>query len=127
MPITDVKFENGLFYCREVGRISEADAQGWADLASHYAMQAAPHDIGAVVDANEVQFVTSGARRIFEQASATKGLAFGAIASRQTLTIQTARVIGLMAVKQHTYVFNSIEEAEAFAKKRIAELRGAHT
>lgn len=121
MPIVDYTYENGIFYAREMGQITEDDAKEWAAQAEKYAQNG---PIVALVDASEVIFITLEARRVFGKASAIENLVCGAIATGEFMTRQMAKSIGMMADNRHTFVFDTLEEARAFAEKQVQALHG---
>ncbi len=121
MPVTDISFENGIYFAKESGRIDKADARLWAENARRYAEESS-NLIVALVDALEVSYISNDARRIFAKASAIPGLHAAAVATKDQ-TATTVSVIGLMAVEQHTYIFSTLEAARKFAEAEIARLR----
>ncbi len=125
MPVTDISFENGIYFAKESGRIDKADALLWAEHARRYAEESSGL-IVALVDALEVTYISNDARRIFAKASATPGLHAAAVATKEQAAT-TASIIGLMAIEQHTYVFSTLEAARKFAEAEVARLRGNTT
>ncbi|MBZ0288371.1 MAG: hypothetical protein K8I30_12210 [Anaerolineae bacterium] len=121
MPIRDMRFEDGIFYARQTGLIDDVDARTWVEaLQSHAA--ASPTPIVALVDAREVEFVSANASAIFVEGASTPNVKVAAVVTRRTTTTIKARTIGLMGEPHHThetYVFNSLLEAEKFAKASI--------
>ncbi len=122
MPITDMWFEGGFFFAKEMGRIDKDDAKAWAQRADELAAANA-EPIAAVVDALEVTYVTAEARQIFVRASKIPNLAFAVVATRDVITTQTANIIGMMAQREHTYVFGSLEDAWDFARRNLNAAR----
>lgn len=118
MPITEMYFEDGIFFAREVGRIERDDARYWAEQISYFAA-ISPTPIVSLVDALEVTFVTTEARQIFVRMSKIPNLKLAAVAAAEGITAQTARVIGKLAQDNHTHVFPTLEEATRFAKAQV--------
>lgn len=123
MPIYDMEFRDGIFFAREVGRIDQADAELWAHYANRFAA-ASISPIVALVDAREVTSITPEARRIFVKASYIPNLKCGAVAARDVVSQQSSRIVGWMAERDHTHVFQTLEEARAFAESQVET---AHT
>lgn len=114
MALTNIMFENGIFYCCEVGRIDETDAQQWADLVAQYAsLWHLP--IIALIDAREATYLTASARSIFARASAIPNLHKAAIVTQDFQVSQNAHLIAMMSVVKHTHIFESLDEAWHFA------------
>jgi hypothetical protein len=122
MPIDSIVFENGIYYCREFGNLSKEDAQLWAEKAFEYARLSAPQPIVALIDALDVQFVSMDARHIFAKASGIDGLALAAVVTKDPITEQSSRIINVMAVRKHTYLFKSIEDAKAFLDEAMPHI-----
>jgi len=118
MPIYDMRFEDGIFFAREVGRIDQADAELWMKQARDYA-NASPTPIVALVDAREVTYITVEARRIFVIASKIPNLQAGVVATQGAVSTQSANVIGMMAERGHTHIFPTLEEAQDFARRLV--------
>jgi hypothetical protein len=119
MPIDSIVFENGVYRCREFGNLSAEDAQLWATKAAEFAKAAAPKPIVALIDALDVQFVAMEARHILAKASGIEGLALAAVVTRDAITEQSSRIINVMAVRRHTYLFKTMEEAVAFLEVQM--------
>jgi len=116
MPITDMKFENGVFFAKESGHVDKADAELWAKALRQYA-EASPTHIIALVDALEVTFVSSSARMVFADASGIEKLKAVSVATQDLVTTQTARVIGMLGERGRTHVFETLEQATRFARE----------
>jgi hypothetical protein len=112
MSIDSIVFENGIFYCREFGNLTAEDAQLWADKAAEFAKEYAPKPIVALYESME-------ARHILAQASGIEGLELAAVVTSNPLTRQSSQIIRALAVKKHTYIFSTIEEAKAFLEENI--------
>ena len=121
MPITDVRFEDGIFFCKEEGNINKDDALHWVELATHYVRERNGEAVVAVIDAFGVKAVSLDARNIFAQSTNRTGVIAAAIATNQFTTTQTARVIGLTSTERHTYVFRTLEEATDFARQTLKD------
>lgn len=119
MPITNVQFDDGIFFCKEEGNISQEDALHWVELVTNYVKQRDGAPVVAVVDAFAVKTVSLEAREILAQSTKTTGIVAGAIATDKFTTIQTARVIGLISPEPHTYVFRTLKEATEFARETL--------
>lgn len=124
MPVVDMHFEDGVFFAREYGKIEKEDAKVWANAVARYAASS-PTPIVAVIDALEVDFITTEARQVFVRASHTPNLMLSAVAAKGRVTYQTARIISVMAEEDHTYIFPSVPEAYAFARRHLADSAGA--
>jgi hypothetical protein len=122
MPIDSIIFENGIYYCRQYGNLSAEDAQLWADKAAEFAQAAAPKPIVALIDALNVQFVSMDARYILAKASGIEGLALAAVVTQDALTEQSSKIINVMAVEKHTYLFKTPEEARTFLEGQLPYL-----
>jgi hypothetical protein len=123
MPVIDIHFENGIFFARERGRIEKEDARLWARHAVYYAYYS-PLPIIALVDALEVSHISNEARKIFARASRIPKLEAAAVAARDVVTVQTARVISLMAEDNHTHIFSTLAQAHDYAEWRMWQIRG---
>lgn len=121
MPVTDFHFADGIFYAREYGRLDERDALQWAEQAAHYA-HLSPQPIAALVDARELVSMTAAARHVFAQASAIQGLYIGAIVTQNFHIAQSAHFINKLSVDKHTVVFDDMQEAERFLKRKLTHL-----
>jgi hypothetical protein len=122
MPISNIRFENGIFYCKETGRVEESDARLWAEKACEFASQS-QRPIVALVDATEAKYITAAARKIFARSTTIPGLHVGVVATGNFLVQQNAHLITLMSPDRHTHVFASLAEAEQFARDKAQSLR----
>jgi len=118
MPIHDMKFKDGIFYAREEGRISKEDAKAWAQQVKFYAANS-DTPIVALVDALDVDYISREARQVFARTSYLPNFKGASVAAKNLVTMQTSRVIGLMASQDHTYVFSTMDQAERFARKLL--------
>jgi hypothetical protein len=123
MPIHDMHFANGIFFAREVGHINRADAELWLQQVRRYTAES-PTPIVALIDAREVTHVAVQARRLFVIASKLPNFRVTAIAAKSVGNMQTSRIIGMMAERDHTHVFETFEEAYHFA---VEQARAAQT
>ena len=123
MPIINIHFEEGVFYCKEVGEITPDDATRWANYAERFAEES-PYPIVALIDATECTFVTAKARAIFARASAMPNLAHAAVAVTDFKVKQSVHLIAMMALQKHTQVFDTIEAAAQFAYQQAQFYRG---
>ncbi len=120
MPITDMEFKDGIFFCREIGQIEREDAELWAEKVREHA-EASPHPIVALVDATEATYITAAAREVFARASAIPGLHAGVVAAKDFRVAQNSRLTALLAVKRHTLIFSNLAEARERAEQ-LAQL-----
>ena len=116
MPIIDMRFENGMFFAREVGDIDVQDAQEWA-ARLRSAAESYSSPIVALVDAMDVEFVHAEARDVFVRASHTPNVRVIAVAVASVLAVVTARSIILRGEPGKTYTFVTLAEARSFAKR----------
>ncbi|MEQ8676989.1 MAG: hypothetical protein RLP44_14970 [Aggregatilineales bacterium] len=122
MPITEMYFNDGILFVREQGRIEKQDAKRFAEQILHCASKHSG-PIAAVIDALEVNYISTDARKIFVRASTLPNFSFSAVAARDAITAQTARVIGSMSQDGHTYIFPTLEDAWDYALSRIKSAR----
>jgi|FLYN01.1.fsa_nt_gi anti-anti-sigma regulatory factor len=118
MPITDFRFEHGIFFARETGQISGEDALIWLE-ALRICAEESPVPIVVLIDARELTFITTAAQKIFAKAAETPNVKVAAIAASTPLATQLSRIVGLLSrVRQthDTHVFNTLEEAARFAR-----------
>jgi hypothetical protein len=125
MPIQDTRFENNIFYCREVGDISKVDALGWVALLRQYAATN-PTPIGVLIDANDVTFISVDARMIFARSAQTPNVKAAAIVNTNPVVSQFVRMIELMSQAHNKYMFETVVEAEAFLKAQVNPTIAAH-
>jgi anti-anti-sigma regulatory factor len=118
MAIVDYRFEDGIFYAREVGQITLEEAKEWARRLQE-AAASHPTPIAAVVDALEVKRVDFMAQDVFSKASFTPRVLGIAVATTVVVS-GTAQNIGLLGRKQHTAVFRTLAEAESHARQLVA-------
>jgi hypothetical protein len=119
MPITNLHFEDGIFFAEEVGNISKEEAEQWVALLTEHARNS-PTPIVAVVDALQAGYVTAPARQLFADASFTPNLIAVCVAA-QNVVVATAGLIGMMGEHNRTYVFYSVAEARAYAEERLKQ------
>lgn len=124
MPILDARFENGIFYARQVGPIEAPDARQWVDAFKAAAAKSLT-PIVALIDAREVKYVSPAASLVFIEGSNTPNVkAAAVVANSMTMNVR-ARTIGMMSERQsthETFIFGSLTEAEAFAKRCAREV-----
>lgn len=116
MPITDMTFQDGIFFCREIGRIEREDAELWAEKVREYAT-ISPHPIVALVDATEATYITAAAREVFARATAIPGLHAGVVAAKDFRVAQNVRLTAMLSVKRHTLLFSNLPDARAKAEE----------
>src|SRR5687768_8144012 len=107
MPITDMKFEHGVFFAKESGRIDKADAECWASALRGYA-DSSRTPIIALIDALEVTFISPSARLVFASATGIAKLKAVSVATEDLVTAQTARVIGMLGKRGRTHIFETL-------------------
>lgn len=122
MPITEMYFNDGILFAREQGRIEKQDAKRFAEQILHYASKHSG-PVAAVIDALEVNYISTDARKIFVRVSSVPNFAFSSVAAKDAITVQTARVLGSMSQDGHTYIFATLEDAWDFALSRIKSTR----
>ena len=125
MPITDLRFEHGIYFARERGQISGEDALLWLENLRACAAES-PVPIVILIDARELTFISTTAQKIFTKAAETPNIKVAAIATGTRLSTQLSQIVGLLSrVRQthDTHVFHTLEEATHFARvqaRRIA-------
>src|SRR5215510_63949 len=115
MPIYDMRFEDGIFSAREVGRIEKQDAEAWVKALREYA-STSPTPIVAFIDAREVGDVSSPASLAFLHGSSTPNVKVAVVVASTKEVVVKAQSISLMSghhKKHDTRVFYSLDEAEA--------------
>ena len=122
MPISNIRFADGIFYCKESGRVDEADARLWSDKAHEFAASAS-QPIVALVDATEATYITAAARHVFARSTQIPNLHTGVVVTDNFLVQQNAHLITLMSPNRHTRLFASFAEAERFAREQAQQLR----
>jgi hypothetical protein len=122
MPIQDIRFEDGIFFAREVGKIDRADAEMWlAEMTA--CAQASPTPIVILVDAREMSLITPDASKVFTRAAEVPNVRVAAIATTTPLATVMSRTVSLMSQVRRTHqthVFNSLVEAEHFARAHVS-------
>lgn len=114
MPIEGYSFENRIFFAREIGVITEGEADEWATrLAEAAAGSAEP--IVALVDALKAGLITIAVSDRFSKASFTPNLLAVVVATSPKVT-RVAKTIGMLGKPGHTKVFPSLEAARAYAE-----------
>jgi hypothetical protein len=125
MPITDLRFEHGIFFARESGPIGGDDALMWLEALRACAAES-PVPIVILIDARELTFISTAAQKIFTKAAETPNVKVAAVATGTPLATQLSRIVGLLSrVRQthDTHVFHTLEEASQFARaqaRRVA-------
>jgi anti-anti-sigma regulatory factor len=118
MPIVDMTFEDGVFSAREVGRVDAADALEWARrLAQHTDASKTP--VLALIDAREVTYIVQDARKVFVRAANLPNFKAAAVVIADPVAEQTARIIGMMSPRDHTRVFNTMDDARRFIDAQL--------
>ncbi len=118
MPITNMRFDNGVFFAREVGDIDLAAAQEWAANLRLYAESYAS-PIVALVDAMDIGFVHNDARDVFARASRTPNVRMIAVAVASVLAVEASRSIMMRGEPGKTYCFVTLAEARSFALRML--------
>lgn len=121
MPVDQFSCKDGIFYARESGLMDASDARLWAEQARQYA-EASPVPIVALVDAMALRGMTAEARQILAEASAIPNLYCGIVATDNFHAMQNARLTSMMALRRHTHLFESMDEARRFAEELAREL-----
>jgi anti-anti-sigma regulatory factor len=125
MPITDLRFERGIFFAKESGQISGEDALLWLETLRACAAESSV-PIVILIDARELTFISTTAQKIFTKAAETPNVKVAAIAAGTRLATQLSHIVGLLSrVRQthDTHVFHSLDEATQFARaqaRRVA-------
>jgi hypothetical protein len=122
VPITNIQFVDGIYFCRQVGEITPEDASLWADYADHYA-QKSLFPIVALIDATHCTYIKAKARAIFARASLTPNVHIASVAVREMKARQSVELTAMMALRQYTVIFDTLKEAEAFAVEQVQMLR----
>ncbi|MBZ0276522.1 MAG: hypothetical protein K8I60_10275 [Anaerolineae bacterium] len=121
MPVCDMRFENGIFYSRQVGEVDTADAQEWVAAMQQYAGTSAD-PIVMLIDACEATVVTPAASLVLLEGSATPNIAVAVIVANSGAMQQRSQVIGMMSEPHSShpsYVFTNYVEAEKFARRQV--------
>jgi hypothetical protein len=125
MPVTDFHYNDHIFSAREVGHIDKSDAERWVEALRQNAA-ASPTPIVALIDAQEVTFVSAGARMAFAEASKTPNLQAICVITQDMLITQTVRVIGMLGERGRTHVFETIDDAREFAQDTLVQFAKEH-
>jgi hypothetical protein len=119
MPIIDYRFQDRLFFAKEIGDISAEDAQTWADkLNESAALAGVP--IVALVDALDVKNISVRAIDIFAKASYTHHVIAVVVATNAKVRA-TSTNIGLLGKRNQTVVFHTLEQAHEHALKLLEQ------
>ncbi len=121
MPIDSITFEDGIFFTKESGVITNDDALYWRDELRKIATEA-DEPFVALVDALDVTDITPQAGRIFAEAARTENLFISAIATSESMSFKS-NLIGIIGKRGHTYVFATLDEARAFAEEQLRYCR----
>lgn len=121
MPIDAISFDDGIFFTKESGVITNEDARYWRE---HLDKASAESDMPfvALVDALEVTDITPQAGRLFAEAARTENLFISAIATSEAMSFKS-NLIGIIGKRGHTYVFPTLDEARAFAEEQLRYCR----
>ncbi len=122
MPIRDIRFENGIFFAREIGKIERADAEAWTEALRRCA-QASLTPVVILIDAREMTLISPDASKVFSKAAEVPNVRVAAIATTTPLATVMSRTVAMMSrvgQTHDTHVFNSFEEAERFALSHAA-------
>lgn len=124
MPITDLRFEQGIFFAKESGQISGEDALMWMETLRACARES-PVPVVVLIDARELTFITTAAQKIFTKAAETPNVKVAAVAAGTPVAMQLSHIVGLLSrVRQthDTHVFQTLEEAAQFARAQAREV-----
>lgn len=122
MPLADVQFDEGIYYCREVGNITIADAECWTQHARRFT-QMSDQPIIALIDAREVRRIDPQARQILADATLIDGLELAVVATQSYNARSASERIDEIAPDPHTVIFQEMTEARAFAQRKAAQFR----
>lgn len=125
MPISDITFENGIFFAREIGKIEKAEAEEWADALRRCAASS-PVPIVILIDARDMTLIAADASKVFSKAAEVPNVRVAAVAATRALATVMSRTVAMMSrvgQTHETHVFNSYEEAERFAFSQTAASR----
>ncbi len=117
MPIEDYRFENRIFFAREIGVIQPIDAEEWAQKLVQHA-QESNEPIVALVDAVKAGLITMAVTDLFSKASFTPNLLAVVVATSPRVTL-VAKTIGMLGKPGHTKVFPSLEAAQEYAENLL--------
>ncbi len=121
MPIYDMRFEDGIFSAREVGKVDKPDAEAWVKALREHA-STSPTPIVALIDAREVGDVSSSASLVFLHGSSTPNVKVAVVVASTKEVVVKAQSISLMSghhKKHDTRVFYSLDEAQTFARRAL--------
>lgn len=124
MPISDMRFENGILFAKERGHITGEDALVWLENLRAYAAES-PVPIVILIDARELTFISTAAQKIFAKAAETPNIKVASVATGTPLATQLSRIVGLLSrVRQthDTHIFHTLEEATHFARQHAQDV-----
>jgi hypothetical protein len=122
MAIRDIRFEQGIFFAREIGKIEKADAEQWTEALRRCAASS-PVPVVVLVDAREMTLISPEASRVFNKAAEIPNVRVAVVATSKPLATVMSRTVAMMSrvgQTHETHVFNSYEEAERFAFSQTA-------
>jgi hypothetical protein len=122
MAISEIRFVDGVFYCKESGTLTEDDAQLWATKAREFTRR---HDapVIALIDARDLKQVTRPARRILAEATAISDLKLAAVVTQNFTARKAADTIDNSASDPHTITFQKMAEARRFVENKARQLQ----
>jgi anti-anti-sigma regulatory factor len=124
VPITDLRFERGIFFAKEIGQISAEDALLWLETLRGCAAES-QDPIVILIDARELTFISTAAQKIFTKAAETPNVKVAAVAANTRLATQLSRIVGLLSRVRQTHdtiVFHTLEEAAHFAQSQASDV-----
>lgn len=124
MPITDLRFSEGIFFAKESEQITGEDALMWMETLRSCAEES-PVPVVILIDARELTFITTAAQKIFTKAAETPNVKVAAVATGTPIATQLSRIVALLSRVRQTHdtlVFQTMEEAVQFARAQAREL-----
>ncbi|MGJ3239312.1 MAG: hypothetical protein ACFE0Q_11445 [Anaerolineae bacterium] len=115
MPLNHQSYTDKLFICNLYDRVNEEDARRWAELGKAYADRE-QYPLIALLDLQQVTYVTAIARRIFARASDRDHLHIVAVATSDFVVEQNMRLTAMMSASKCLYVFTSWQDAQQHAR-----------
>ncbi len=122
MPICDMQFDQGIFFAREIGKIDRADAEAWTEALRQCAASS-PTPVVILIDAREMTLIAPDASKIFNRAAETPNVRVAAVATSKPLAAVMSRTVAMLSrvgQTHETHIFNTLEEAERFARAHVS-------
>lgn len=124
MPISDIRFEGGIFAARQYGIVEAAEAEAWVASLQQVA-NASPNPIVIVVDTQGVESITPAASLAFVRGSATPNIKLAVVITHTNAMTVRAQTISMMSERQsthETHVYESPEAAWRFARASVRQI-----